>query len=182
MMSKVSDKIKDKRGGCVFGVLLMLFFAFFFYKLVFVYPTEVSLNKRLYDSLNAQFNYSFAGIVTHYEEHIVARGEHIGVATVALTYSDVDAFDPSDSSDFYICLIRKSEARVMFSIQYELERKRKAKKHESITVGDSLVFDGLNDRFVLFYGRDSASWSPTWISSDSEEHRRMASYLHEDNF
>jgi hypothetical protein len=153
------------------GSLVIVFFVFVSIKFARL-PGEVAETQRFNDSIRSVINYSFSGIVTGYDEKILERGTHISLVTLDLKTSDsLEYHDTNDSSNISFFRVKSGKVRVLFSIQYDLERTRGASNHRSIRVGDSLAFDGLRDKFYLFYPGDSASWSPMWLSTNPD-HRR----------
>jgi hypothetical protein len=145
------------------------------YQITYVTPVEVGENKRFNDSLYHNFNYSFSGIVTEYKEINGLRGEHFALVSMKLRQSDVEYYDVGDTSSAYFCLIRYGTAKVMIPILYELARKRMS---SAILAGDSLVFDGQRDKFILYFGGDSTSWEPLSFSSNPKSRNRMTYHLY----
>jgi hypothetical protein len=166
-----------KRFLIVLGIGSVLFVSIIYYNIRYVYPGQINetraLNKKYFDN----FNYSFSGLVTDYYENRKVRGDHFGVVTLELKQTDIDSYDPSDTTNIYFCLIKKGRAKVIVPVQYELERRRKPERFKSIVSGDSLVFDGRRDKFLLYFDNDSISWTPMWISTDTEERSKKTAYL-----
>ena len=93
------------KAALFFGGFFVAFVAFMVITMSRI-PEEMERSKHLNDSIKKTFNYSFAGIVKDYEEHIVSRGLHIGVVTLDVKYADITQFDPRDSSDIYFCILK----------------------------------------------------------------------------
>ena len=162
-----------KRFLLLFSIGLILLVAFIYNK----HHSPVEQAKKLNEEYLKEFNYSFSGIVANYVENRESRGEHFGIITLVVKESDIDYYNPKDTTDIYFCTINRSFAKVLIPVQYELEKKRNSEKYNSIVPGDSLVYDGQEDKFILYYDSDSYSWNPLWLSNNSSYRQRLASYL-----
>ena len=176
-MNKDNSNLFIKKSLILLGVGLTLFFAIVYYNFRYVYPRQLDQIRNLNEKYLEGFNHSFSGIVTDYHEVRKTRGDHFGIVTLELKQTDIKNYDPSDTTDIYFCLIKGDKAKVMIPVQYELERKRNTEKFKSIVLGDSLVFDGHRDKFFLYFDKDSISWTPIWLSTDSENRKKKTAYL-----
>ena len=155
-------------------ILILLFIFIMIYNLIIVSPKEVIEIKKLNDSIYASFNYSFCGVVSDYYENRT-RGNHYGVATLDLKYSDIAYYNPSDTSDTHFCLIKNKRARVLIPVNFELERIRG--RSLSIQKGDTLLYNGILDKYTLYFGSDSSSWNSLTISINKTDRVRSIENL-----
>jgi hypothetical protein len=177
-MDKDESRIFIRRFLVLLSVSFVIFVCVVYYNFRYVYPKQMRETEKLNQLYFDNFNYSFSGIVTNYYENRNGRGNHLGVVTLNLKHSDIDFYDPSDTTNIYFCTVKDNVAKVLIPVQYELERIRNTQKYKSIVSGDSLAFNGQKDNFTLYFDNDSISWTPLTISTDSENRDGKVKYIH----